>query len=577
MNRPTFKGTACGAVAWLFFCAILLPGSVAAAPATPSYDAGSAVQEARPPQQSPVEKPQEVPEIPELKVEPFTLPDGETIFIRDFRFAGVAETELAAVRELVAPYRDRELTLSEIYAAAGKITAYYRNKGFLVARAYVPKQDASAGVLLIQMVVGRYGKITLQNNSRSRDQVIAGIFDNAMPAGEPVARDDLERAMLLTSDLPGVGMPKIAISRGEQAGTTDFAVAVDPTSRVEGYLLADNYGSRYTGKERLSAGLQANELLGIGDQLALNGRTSKASGLQNGQLDYLFPLGYRGLRLDLGIGRTTYELGSLYRDLDAKGTADTFRVGLSYPWQRSSSETLTLSFDIAARRLRDEMLGEVISKKHSYVATLGVSRLKYGTLFGLRSVSSLTGGFSYGDLSFPDDDQEAANKAGADTAGRFAKLTLGFREQLQLSQKLTLSARLQGQKALGNKNLDGSEQFTLSGPEGVRSYYTGLMGDTGYLAVAEVKYALPPVLQVNNSVGLFTDFGRTYLEDGDFTDSPHSYRLSDVGVAYYVNYEYSQGRYLIGTLQAVWAYGPDQDTGNDDSNSRILGQVGITF
>ena len=581
MNRSLSQGCAWKTAAlFLALCLLLatmISGPANAAPATPGYDAGSALQEAKPPQQSPVEKPQAVPEIPELKEDPFTLPEGETLYVRSFRLEGVAEADEAALQTLLEPYRDRELTLSEIYAAAGKITAYYRNKGFMVARAYVPKQDAGNGELLIQVVIGRYGEISLSNRSMCRDNVIRGIFSTAMPKLEPVSREDLERAMLLTNDLPGVGMPKIAISRGDQPGTTDFIVEVEPTPRLEGYALVDNYGSRYTGNQRLSAGLQVNEVLGFGDQLSLNGRTSKAGGLQNGQIDYRIPLGPKGWRLNLGAARTTYELGSIYRDLDATGTADTLQTGLTYPLRKTGSESLDFSIGLAARSLTDKMLGEKINKKRSYVGTMGLSRLKYGTLFGLRSVTALSGTFSYGQLQFPNRGQRAANEAGADTNGDFAKLNLGFRNQLQLGEKWTLSTALQGQKSLGGKNLDGSEQFTLSGPEGVRCYYSGVLGDSGYLLNAEVKYELPTIFKLGNSVGLFTDFGRTYLEDGDYTDGPHGYRLSDAGIGYYGSYEYAAGRYLIGTVQAVWAYGPDQDTGNKESDSRILGQIGITF
>ena len=109
------------------------------------------------------------PVLPRLLDPPFTLKDNTRLLVRSIRIEGqgpVAESEL---RPILADYENRKLTLAEIYEAADKITTLYRSQGYLVAKAYVPAQDARKGVLRFKIVPGRYGAIALKNESLVHD------------------------------------------------------------------------------------------------------------------------------------------------------------------------------------------------------------------------------------------------------------------------------------------------------------------------------------------------------------------------------------------------------------------------
>lgn len=51
--------------------------------------------------------------------------------------------------------------MKDISELSSKISQLYKNKGYILARAYVPKQDVlkQNDVLVIKMVLGKYGKI----------------------------------------------------------------------------------------------------------------------------------------------------------------------------------------------------------------------------------------------------------------------------------------------------------------------------------------------------------------------------------------------------------------------------------
>ena len=178
--------------------------------------------------------------------------------VKDFKIEGALKGDQAKLSTLLAPYKDKELTMAEITEAANKITVFYRDKGYLVAKAYVPKQDATEGTLVIKVIIGKYGKFSIKDKSYVRQSFLQGVFDRTKKTSPDVTRESLERSMLLVRDMPGAKLPTVAIAPGTAPGTSDFDVTVDPTQRLNGYTMVDNQGSRYTGQNRAYAGLDTN-------------------------------------------------------------------------------------------------------------------------------------------------------------------------------------------------------------------------------------------------------------------------------------------------------------------------------
>ena len=550
--------------------------ALAAGPAAPNYDIGGALKEAKPPP-PPVETPQAPLNLQQPEEPPLELEDGETLFVRSFRLDGVEFADEAQVQALVASFTGHDLGLAEILTAANRITSFYRDRGYLVAKAYVPQQDARSGVLTIRIVVGRHGRLTVDNRSPLAASVAEGFLENAGSSGEPIRQDKLERAMLLVSDLPGITTPNVTIAPGALPGTSDLHVEVPGTRRVEGYALGDNYGSRYTGRKRLNMGATLNAPLGIGDKLSVSGVTSPAAGLQGGRVSYAFPIGWDGLRLEMNAGRVTYKLGDSYSDTEALGYADFADGTFSYPILRSDPETLQVSLNLGGRRLQDKVWGETTSHRKVSAARLGLLNQTSGTLFGLTLRTQASGIFTVGRLSFYDAQQRADNEAGVHTAGEFTKAEFELGGSLGLTEELSLSTSLKTQKAIG-KNLDSSEQMTISGYGAVIGQAPGIMGDNGYLYNAELKYALPGLVEGHkHSVGLFTDVGRVYLEDAEYTTNPHSYRAADLGLSYSAQFAYADERYLIANLKLAHNLGPRPDGAEIVNRTKLLAQIGLTF
>ncbi len=177
----------CGALPLLLGVTAL--SSAQTPPVVPAYGIGNAVQQANEARREAPARQAGVPVLPQLNEPLFTIKDKSTLFIRSFVLDGPTLVDGAEVRAILASYENRKLTLAQIYEAADKITALYRDAGYLFAKAYVPAQDARSGLLRIKFLPGQYGSITVENDSLVREAFLRGIIDHAL--GNPAPSGSL--------------------------------------------------------------------------------------------------------------------------------------------------------------------------------------------------------------------------------------------------------------------------------------------------------------------------------------------------------------------------------------------------
>src|SRR5438874_5182430 len=311
-------------------------------------DAGRIQEQLRPPE------PPRKPPAAQIRIEP---PPGEAkadtppFFVASFRLSGVTvfpEQRLVAL--LGAP--QRPMRLSEVQALVERITELYRAQGYIVARALIPAQDVRDGVVEVRVIEGRYERIDISNASdvteRRLRELLGGVKENAVVHGPT-----LERAVLLISDLAGI-QPKATLEAGTQPGFTNLILEVVPTAFAQYDLTVDNAGSRYTGRNRLSAGVTLNSPLGIGDRLSARAVTSGAN-LNSVQVSYDAPLGYSSVRAGAYASDTVYKLGDQFTTLDASGSARSYGAMVVYPALRSAELNLRAQAAAERRELVDRI------------------------------------------------------------------------------------------------------------------------------------------------------------------------------------------------------------------------------
>lgn len=305
--------------------------AVSTAHAQVAPDAGSILRD----QQKPV---LEVPTRPAPAIKfdeparPALKPSSAKLALKGFRVTGISVFAEAELRALLRDYVGKEVGFADLDQAAVRISRYYRERGYLVARAYLPTQDVKDGVVEIAVIEGRFGKVSIDNKSRVRDSVARRHLD-AFP-GTVVTERGIERKLLLLSDLPGVADPRAALRPGANVGESDMAVELGAAPVASGSIELDNNGNRFTGANRLTGKLNLSSPLGLGDLLSVQ-FTKGFDGLDYGRLAYQLPVGGDGFRIGGAYSRSTYRLGKSFSVLDAAGDADNYALNVSYALVRT--------------------------------------------------------------------------------------------------------------------------------------------------------------------------------------------------------------------------------------------------
>lgn len=162
--------------------------------------------------------------------------------------------------------RSRGITLGMIESVADIITDHYREKGFFLAKAYIPKQHVRDGVVTITLLLGHLGEVDVKNNRRYDSNVIQRAFNGVLH--KPVSNEVIEERLYLINDLPGVTATGY-FEPGQQVGDTKLNVNVVNEKPYYSNVRIDNHGSKTTGAYRIYTDFYWNNLTGIGDQFQL--------------------------------------------------------------------------------------------------------------------------------------------------------------------------------------------------------------------------------------------------------------------------------------------------------------------
>jgi hemolysin activation/secretion protein len=511
--------------------ALLFLAAALAVQAQTPPNIGDALHQSQPPPM-PASPPPALPAIGgSAPIEPpmTRLPDGPTVLVKALEVEGNRVIDTASLQALVADGAGKTLSLRELEALALRITRHYRAKGYFVARAYIPAQEVTGGTVRIRVVEGNYGRFHLANTSRVRDATVQAMLDD-VAGSDIVSVDTLERAMLIINDTPGAQVTRADVMPGEKVGTSDFAVDVAPTAAYDGFVVADNYGSVYTGKDRLSVNANANSPLGLGDRLSLTALATDGGGLRNGGLAYSLPVLPSGLRAQFDANDTSYQLGNVYHALDAVGTARTLDAGLSYPVRRTHGQTLEASGGVSYKDLVDEVRSTgTRTPKTAKSLYVGISLRDERRLFGASGLTRASASVAHGVLDIDEASALALDAAGPRTAGGYSKIDLDASRSSLLPAQFTLNLALRVQQTIGGKSLDGSERMAVSGTGGVLAYPPGeLIGDNARFLRAQIDHPLAQLASLQTAWQAFADYGQA--SDARPLAPDSNRHISDVGL-----------------------------------------------
>ncbi|PUE23464.1 hypothetical protein B9Z39_15580 [Limnohabitans sp. JirII-29] len=392
---------------------------------------------------------------------------GLKIFVKRFQVEGNTLLDDATLGALLERYQGRELSFSDIESLIAELAALFREAGWTV-QVYLPEQDIKDGVIIIQVVQARLGKVLIEGEvpKPATPEGLKALIQAHQASGEYLSAKAVDRALLIADDISGVYVNG-NLKEGQAQAETDLVLQAMPKPRFEGNATTDNTGSRGTGVNRLLLNLNFNSVINDGDVINTNFIETKAS--RYARMGWTVPVGNDGLKVSANASHLSYSVLQFQETVAPTGTADTTGVEVSYPLLRSRTQNIYVSFAIDEKRFQNYSEGQIKSNYSNRPKSLGV----YGNSFddwagGGANTGSLT--FVNGFLNLDQSPNAPEIAVTTQTAGAYRKIRYALSRQQFLTSDWSLYGSLSGQVSRAGKNLDSSEKFYLGGSSGVRAY-----------------------------------------------------------------------------------------------------------
>ena len=438
------------------------------------------------------------------------------IIVKDYNILGNERFDDAILKNLIKDGINKELDYDGLINVTSILSNYYRSKGYL-ATAYLPTQDITDGVVNIKIAEAVLGTIIFnlkegQKLNISKEKIRLKILYK-IEEGGGLNISQLDKNIRNFNRTPGINA--IAqLEEGKRFGETDVIVTAQNTNTMSGISLADNTGSRSSGTGKFTNTLNIDGLLNFGERFTFtNVATGNnfTSGKQAEESNYYamsasLPLGYNGMQGSFRVSKMEYKLSTPFDSTMPVGYSTEYNFTLNRPIIYSSNLNLNTTFSLSRNDYVNDLNTGNNSDKDMTKASLNMgfdftdTKLGGGVNYGLF-------GFTLGELDITDN---AANfltdQAGADNNGRNLKAIFNFNRLQRLTDKTNVLFKFNGQ--LAADNLDGSEQLTLGGSNGVRAYSASeAAGDAGYVASLELKRNMFK----NIPTTLYYDYGQIRL------------------------------------------------------------------
>ena len=421
--------------------------------------------------------------IPTAGQQPPPNAEGVTFVLKQLTVDGATVYRPEALRSAYAGDVGKEVSLLEIYRVAERLTARYRNDGFILSQVIVPAQTVEDGAIHLQAVEGYIANVRIEGGGTALSGRVKKYADK-IQASRPLKISVLERNVLLINDLPGI-VAHAVLAQSTEPGASDLILQVSQ-HRASPNLSSDNRGGEAQGPGRVAGDLDAHGLVGPASRTELRVVTTFTPALNYAVLAHDQFVGAEGGRIGFAASYSyskPQELGIVPLDLT------------------TSSVTLNLGYTqtIVRRRSHNLYLRGVFSTFDSTTKVFGVD----DTIDHVRSASvgatfdsaDRLGGVNVVDVAF----FQGLHALGASRNGEqllsratgrvdFRKATLYAQRMQSLAFHWSFVAAVSGQYAF--TDLLSSEMFSVGGELLGRGYDpSALLNDHGAGVKLELLYS----------------------------------------------------------------------------------------
>lgn len=265
--------------------------------------------------------------VTEEEKKPVEDDSGPTFLVKKIIFEGNTIIPPAELTKITAPFEGKELTFGKIKSIAEKITAYYRSKGYLTSRAYIPPQKMKDGAVTIKIIEGKVGKVSVEDNKYfSKKNYVDAM---RMKEGRILRYQDLESNLYFLNQRNPDRQAKAYLSPGEGFGTSDIILKAEETWPVHLFYNFNNRGTKFTNLARNGPGFSLTNATGNADILTGIASYGESGSFAGYSVGYSLPFEKTGTTLNLDGNYVASQILGDLQPLGVTGLAWGINVGIS--------------------------------------------------------------------------------------------------------------------------------------------------------------------------------------------------------------------------------------------------------
>lgn len=479
--------------------------------------------------------------------------------VSGFRVAGNTLLDPALLQATLAPYAGQR-SLAELRQAALAVQGLYGQAGYAAVVAYLPPQPVNDGLVTVQVVEGRVGRVVVQGQHRLSAERIRAALPSLVEGRTPRVRH-IDAELQIANENPARSIA-VLLGPGDAPGQVLATVKVDEQPVQRFSVALDNSGNDRTGKYRLGLGWQHADISGHDDLLGLQLQASptESSAVQVVSAGYRLPLPRQRAALDLFAAYSDVNGGlqpTAAGDLRfaGRGRIVGARVIGYLPRWGEFDQRLTLGLESRAYLNDCSIAGLPQGACGSAGESVAVQplTLEYAAQTGGRAPASLSLALAH-NLALGGRHGAAADFE-AVRPGAKRRYTV-LRAAGQFSQPLFEDLALAGRLALQHSDdaLVAGEQFGLGGANSVRGYAEReLSGDKGYALSLELSSPRLGAGLAGGSIDLrllaFADGGQVHSRGLDCRAGRQRCTLSSVGVGARLSWQTLLWRFALAQAQ----------------------------
>lgn len=475
-------------------------------------------------------------------------PNAPRMLLRGFEIYGVTDHPehdiyLKTIHKIIAAETasmipknsPRLFTVAMFEKVAQAITRYYRSRGFFLARAYIPEQKVKDGIVKLKVVESFLEQVVFDGNELYDDETMAILFEDLI--NKPVYITEIESALFKLNDYPGLTASAV-FGPGATPGSAAIVMRTEELSSYN-YVSLDNYGSAFTGENRLLFRHSSNNLLGQADLLAVNVMTSFAPA-NNQYVDVLYvqPVFKSLFKIGGGARYNIFTVGEELEDLNINGESIVLNAFIDYKMLHTRLDQFSLITDLSLKSATSKIVDTVAAEDKLTVIRFDVVYSGVDRFFWTAShevYASISIGLA--DILGSMDSSGSGlsgrrGGSGVRAGGDFTKFTFSYSRLQPTFNLQSLLFRFHTQ--ITSDLLTSLEQYTLGGPYNVRAYPTAeVLVDSAYFTSFEyILTASPDIKQTwlnNLQLSVYFDYATGELNDS-LINELSSATLSGIGL-----------------------------------------------